>query len=59
VLPEFVGTNGVSQTPEQRSRLLAFVAKEYDPTWAKITVIGGGSSVFAGLYGAERAGFAY
>ena len=29
VLPEFVGTAGVRQTPEQRARLLGFVAEEY------------------------------
>lgn len=29
VLPEFVGTAGIRQTPEQRARLLAFVAAEY------------------------------
>ena len=30
VLPEFVGTNGVRQTPYQPARLLTFVAKEYE-----------------------------
>lgn len=29
VLPEFVGTAGVKQTAEQRKRLRAFVAEEY------------------------------
>lgn len=30
VLPEFVGTSSTRQTPEQRERLLAFCADEYD-----------------------------
>lgn len=29
VLPEFVGTATVRQSPEQRERLLAFVSREY------------------------------
>lgn len=29
VLPEFVGTNVIKPTPEQRARLIEFVAKEY------------------------------
>lgn len=29
VLPQFVGTSGVRQTPGQRQQLLEFVAREY------------------------------
>lgn len=29
VLPQFVGTSGVRQTPEQRAQLLTFVKLEY------------------------------
>ena len=29
VLPQFIGTAGVRQTPEQRQQLLEFVASEY------------------------------
>lgn len=29
VLPEFVGTSGIKQSPEQRARLIEFAAGEY------------------------------
>lgn len=29
VLPQFIGTAGARQTPEQRKQLLEFVAREY------------------------------